>query len=153
MSGYLQSQAVSPLEKRPFVHRVRLHTTKWIWPYCICRQSKSSLAVPTKLHNKVSGSHYRCRIQPGSCLRVQEPRAIFGCAIPISDEDKPSRLQTGHGVPLSPRHVSRLLLVVTRPVCPLSTKRGFYPGCRGEMISGFPIWFIVQEAPEDLGGG
>jgi hypothetical protein len=69
----------------------------------------------------------------------------------MSDEDKPSRLQPGHGVPLSPRHVSRPLLVVTSPVCPLSTKRAFYPGCLGEMISGFPIWFIVQTVQAEVG--
>ena len=153
MCGYLYSLAVLPLDKESLVPRVSLHYTKWIWLYCIYRQWKDSLSGPTNLQNNVSRSHYRRRLQAGGCLRVQGPRAIFRYASPMGDEDKPSRLQSGHGVPLRSRHVSRLLLVVTSPVCPPSTKRGFYPGCRGEMISGFPIWFIVQAAPEDVVGG
>ena len=152
MSGYLDAQAALPLEKGSLVPRVGLRITKWTWSYCICRQSNNSLAFPTDVQN-VTRSHYRRRLQPGGCLRVQEPLPNFGRASPMSEGDKPSRLQPGHGIPLSPRHVSCLLLVVTSPLCPPCTKRGFYPGCRGEMISGFPIWFIVQAAPEDVGGG
>ena len=152
MSCCHNAQAVLPLDKESLVPRVSLHIANWRWSYCICRQSNNSLAVPTNVQDNVSRSHYCRRLQPDGCWRVQEPRAIFERASPMSDEDKPSRLQPGHGVPLSPCHVSRLLLVVPSPVCPLSTKRSFYPGCRGEMISGFPIWFIVQAAPEDVEG-